>query len=253
MVIDNIECVFIEHNLPSGGESAKGRDIPVFIWPNFRHQGNETEHLLECLSDKGVDTPFVLASFFVENWNRDLSPWPGPAVFGDEVFSGEGNRTLDWIDRSLIPFITELYGNRFETINYFMMGYSLAGLFSLWSVYEKDYFKGCIAASPSVWFPKWEVYAADKNDDFAEDSSPNSRVEIRKIIYLSIGEKEEKTKNAIMKTVGDRIRWQFKILDENPNVRVTFEYNQGGHFADSGERLAKGITWLSSGLKKLTN
>jgi len=244
MIIANIECVFMEHNLPAADRLQEEKNIPLFIWPNFHHQGNETEHLMECLSEKGVDTPFVIASFFVEDWNRDLSPWEAPAVFGDDDFAGEGNKTLAWMENSLMPYLKEKYDAFFEKMNIYLMGYSLAGLFSLWSVYEKDYFKGCIAASPSVWFPNWDTYAADKNDDFADDETAYGRVRIRKIIYLSIGEKEEKTKNAIMKTVGDRIRWQFKTLDANPNVRVMFEYNQGGHFADSAERLAKGITWV---------
>ena len=32
--------------------------------------------------------PFVLAALPVADWNRDLSPWPAPAVFGKEDFQG---------------------------------------------------------------------------------------------------------------------------------------------------------------------
>ena len=48
-----------------------------------------------------------------------------------------------------------------------------------------------------------------------------------------------------MATVGDRIREQEKLLLEDPFAeRVVLEWNPGGHFADSGKRLAKGIRWL---------
>ena len=39
-------------------------------------------------------------------------------------------------------------------------GYSLAGLFALWSVFRSDRFKAAAAASPSVWFRGWLDYAA---------------------------------------------------------------------------------------------
>ncbi len=64
-------------------------------------------------------------------------------------------------------------------------------------------------------------------------------------VYLSLGGKEEKTKNAVMATVGDRTREQEKLLLEDPFAeQVVLEWNPGGHFADSGKRLAKGIKWL---------
>ena len=62
---------------------------------------------------------------------------------------------------------------------------------------------------------------------------------------LSLGGKEEKTKNAVMATVGDRTREQEKLLLEDSFAeQVVLEWNPGGHFADSGKRLAKGIKWL---------
>lgn len=48
-----------------------------------------------------------------------------------------------------------------------------------------------------------------------------------------------------MATVGDRTREQEKLLLEDSFAeRVVLEWNPGGHFADSGKRLAKGIKWL---------
>ena len=53
------------------------------------------------------------------------------------------------------------------------------------------------------------------------------------------------TKNAVMATVGDRTREQEKLLLEDSFAeQVVLEWNPGGHFADSGKRLAKGIKWL---------
>ncbi len=64
-------------------------------------------------------------------------------------------------------------------------GYSLAGFFALWSSYQTELFDGIAAVSPSVWYPQWMEYAKD-NKPLATS------------VYLSLGDKEEKTKNPTM-------------------------------------------------------
>lgn len=57
------------------------------------------QHELPLIDDEIVqigqmtDRPFRYLAVQVENWNRDLSPWPAPAVFGDEDF-GDGAEAL---------------------------------------------------------------------------------------------------------------------------------------------------------------
>ena len=57
------------------------------------------QHELPLIEDEIVligqmtDRPFRYLAVQVENWNRDLSPWPAPAVFGDEDF-GDGAEAL---------------------------------------------------------------------------------------------------------------------------------------------------------------
>ncbi len=64
-------------------------------------------------------------------------------------------------------------------------------------------------------------------------------------VYLSLGGKEEKTKNKVMAAVGDRTRAQERLLQEDSMVEsVVLEWNAGGHFADAGKRLAKGVKWM---------
>ena len=59
-------------------------------------------------------------------------------------------------------------------------------------------------------------------------------------VYLSLGGKEEKTKNAVMATVGDRTREQEKLLLEDPFAeQVVLEWNPGGHFCGFWEASGK--------------
>ena len=72
------------------------------------------------------------------------------------------------------------------------------------------------------------------------------KVEFNHIYFITfMVRREEKTKNKVMATVGERTREQERILREDPLAeQVILEWNAGGHFADSGKRLAKGIRWL---------
>ena len=172
----------------------------------------------------------MLVAFQVEDWNGDFSPWKAPAAFGNEDFQGKADKTLQWLTNNLIPTIKERYGLDREI---YLIGYSLSGLFSLWAAYETDIFSGIASCSGSLWFEKLDEY-----------------LRIHKMqhtcnVYLSLGGKEEKTKNQIMAKVGERTRLQEQILKEDQNVqKVTLEYNSGGHFADSGKRLSKAVYWL---------
>ena len=62
-------------------------------------------------------------------------------------------------------------------------------------------------------------------------------------VYLSLGNKEEKTRNQVMATVGDRIREAHEYLTEK-GIDCTLEWNQGNHFKDADIRTAKAFAWV---------
>ncbi len=108
-------------------------------------------------------------------------------------------------------------------------GYSLAAFFSLWSAYRTDLFFAAACASPSVWFPLW-MESARRNRPKADH------------IYLSLGDREERTKNPVMSKVGSCIR-EMESLLSGQGVDVFLEWNRGNHFADTGLRCAKAFSW----------
>lgn len=163
-----------------------------------------------------------LAAVLVDDWNKDLSPWEAPPVFGKEGFGAGTAETLSYIENNVL---SELLGEK--DIPIILGGYSLAGLFALWSVYQTDRFAACAAASPSVWFPGWIDYAAEH--------APKT-----KALYLSLGDREKKARNPLMATVADCIVRQNDLLGDLPH---TLEWNPGNHFIDSDIRTAKGFVW----------
>ena len=192
------------------------------------------EHDIEVLDNevaeilKNTDKQFSLIAFKIEDWNSELSPWEAPPAFGKKSFGSGATDTLEFIESRLIPTVKVKYDFSDE-VQVILGGYSLAGLFSLWSVYKSKTFSGIAAASPSVWFSGWE--------EFMNNNTP-----LINTIYLSLGDTEEKTKNKVMCAVGDNIRKQKELL-KNDNINTILEWNKGGHFSDSDLRVAKAFAW----------
>ncbi|MBQ3918704.1 MAG: esterase, partial [Oscillospiraceae bacterium] len=66
---------------------------------------------------------------------------------------------------------------------------------------------------------------------------------------LSLGDREEKTRNAVMASVGDCIRRGYHMLSEQ-GVDTILEWNQGNHFREPDIRTAKAFSWMLSGTKE---
>lgn len=180
-----------------------------------------------------IDKQFSLIAFKIEDWNSELSPWEAPPAFENKSFGSGAKDTLEFIESRFIPTVKEKY-NLDNDIKFILGGYSLAGLFSLWSAYKSNIFSGIAAASPSVWFNGWE--------EFMNNNTPLSNT-----IYLSLGDTEEKTKNKVMSAVGDNIRKQEELL-KNDKIKTILEWNKGGHFSNSDIRVAKAFIWCIENL-----
>lgn len=191
----------------------------VLIQPVDDHdlEGIENEYA-KIVRNSGKS--ICLKAVKIEDWNSDLSPWKAPAVFGKEGFGEGAAKTLEEVLKLCVD----------KSKTYYIGGYSLAGLFALWAAYETDVFSGVAAASPSMWFPDFDEYMAQK--EIKTDT-----------VYLSLGDKEEKARNPIMATVGDKIRKAYALLKEQ-DVNCTLEWNEGNHFKDADIRTAKGFVWV---------
>ncbi len=167
---------------------------------------------------------FCLKAVKVDSWNKDLSPWPAPAVFGREDFGAGAEETLAYLLKEVVPHKTN------SPQKVYIGGYSLAGLFALWAGYQTDVFSGIAAASPSIWFPGFTEYMK-KNELHA------------RAVYLSLGDREERTRNPIMARVGEVIREAYAHLQET-EVNCVLEWNKGNHFKEPDLRTARAFAWV---------
>lgn len=210
----------------------KGTGGPCIFWGTMDRGNNEIAVVVDDLKQREIQSAYTLLIYEVMNWNRDFSPWRADAVYGDEDFSGGGDATLLWLQNQCIPYLQAEKIISKDT-RYLLTGYSLAGLFSLWSFYESDLFTGVASCSGSLWFPGWTEYMRTA-------MAPSDS-----IVYLSLGGREEKTKNSTVSVVGDVTRNMEGVLQEDPDVlNSVLEWNTGGHFSDPAGRIVKGIQWL---------
>ena len=205
-----------------------GTDRPacLLVQPSARHENailEEEAGMIVALS--GV--PFLLVTVELADWMVDLMPWPDGNVSRDPEAGKHGEETLEYILSSLIPTLAERCG----ALPVILGGYSLGGLFALWASARTGRFKAVAAASPSVWVKDWILFA-QKNVPKAE------------AVYLSLGDREEHVKNQAIARVGDCLRMQYALLQEQLGPdRCTLIWEEGNHFSDNGARLARAFAW----------
>lgn len=198
----------------------------VLIQPSARHENATLETEAEQIAERS-GVPFVLATIELEDWIIDLIPWPDGNISRESEAGKHGQDTLEYVLESLIPELQKRYG----PLPVMIGGYSLGGLFALWASAQSDRFKAVAAASPSVWIKDWIPFAK-KHTPLAD------------AVYLSLGIQEEYVKNQAIARVGDSLRAQYSLLQEQIGANnCTLVWEQGGHFNDNEGRLARAFAW----------
>ena len=183
------------------------------------------------LSEKKKKT-FLLVTIELADWTLDLMPWWDGNVSRDPEAGKHAQETLQYVLGDLIPHLQGLYG----PLPVILGGYSLGGLFALWASAQTDTFKGIAAASPSVWIHNWMPFAK-KHVPLAEN------------VYLSLGDKEEHVKNQAIARVGDNLRAQYALLQNQLGPEhCTLVWEEGNHFANNEGRLARAFAWCINAL-----
>lgn len=197
---------------------------PLIILNMFEGNGSDVVAELQRIGD--FDMNLLVISKL--DWNTDLSPWEIPNISKYEPpFTGGAKQHLEWLLNGALPKgLEHINGTPNKT---YIAGYSMAGLFALYAMFESDTFTRAACMSSSFWFPKFKEYVL---------SHELKRVPEK--LYFSLGDKEAKTKHQILKTVQENTE---AIVEHfrGTGVDVTFEMNEGNHFRDVAWRIARGI------------
>lgn len=170
---------------------------------------------------------FLHVAFPVEAWNVDLSPWDAPPVFGREAFGHGAADTLDWLRMRLMPEVRAKYAISADA-PVILGGYSLAGCSACGARRRRMI---------SLLSPRYRPPSVSRLRAYADQHALRSRV-----VYLSLGDREEKSRNPVLASVGDAIRREDARLSER-GVRHTLQWNVGNHFQDAEKRCADGFAW----------
>lgn len=181
----------------------------------------------ECLKMGAGE--FTLVEVSGVDWNDDLSPWPIDKLFADdEPCGGKAGEWLAVLTGEVIPQVEA----GLPVSRRIVAGYSLAGLFALWSTYNTDVFSGVVSGSGSLWYPGFIDYAR---------SHPFCRTP--EAIYLSLGDRERFSQIKLLTTVEDATRNLYEYYRQ-AGINTAFELNPGNHFRQGAWRMARGISWM---------
>lgn len=174
---------------------------------------------------------FSLIAISGLEWNHDLAPWDHPPVFKNTpAFTGGADNYLHLLADDILPAAeSNLPGTPCWRG---LAGYSLAGLFALYALYGTDAFSRIASVSGSLWFPGTHEYIASHPTKCLPDC-----------VYFSLGDKESKTRNPVLKTVRENTE-SIHAYYQGQGIHTIFQLNTGNHYDHTAQRTAKGIAWL---------
>ncbi len=197
---------------------------PLVVLNNYSGDGSS---VFKAMRD--IDTPDCNLLVVGElRWDHDMTPWFCPPLSkGDTPCTGGAGDYLETLLHGIIPQALERIAG--EPAYTAIAGYSLAGLFALWSMYNCDAFARVASMSGSLWFP-----------DFVEYATAREMVRVPERLYLSLGDAEAKTRNRVLCTVRERTEALVEHYRKQ-GLDIAYELNPGNHFKDPALRSAKGI------------
>ena len=204
--------------------------------------GAPVVYLLGDMADNSpvqVPVGVSLVHIGVDLWEENFSPWCAPRVFAKGPNFGDGaQKTLDTLINHVIPWAeSELIDPPAYRV---LVGYSLAGLFSLWAGLSQacitpiPTFQRIGAVSGSFWFPGLLDYV---------DQQLSGGVVGLTHAYLSLGDREARTPNPQIMHVRENAELLASKL-ESVGITSTFELNRGNHFQNVEGRMQKALDWL---------
>ena len=223
-----------------------------------------------------------LVNVGVDLWEENFSPWCAPRVFAKGPnFSDGAQKTLDTLIKQVVPWaeseLTEPPAYRA------LVGYSLAGLFSLWAGMSPQFARGCQPDDALSQPGAPQQVARDyQPDDVPSQPGPSSQpgaphvdalaATFQRIgavsgsfwfpglldyvnqqlrggviglthAYLSLGDREARTPNPQIMHVRENAELLASKL-ESAGITSMFELNRGNHFQNVEGRMQKALDWL---------
>ncbi len=199
-------------------------DRPIIFLNTFEGDG---EKLYQILVNMNCPD-FTLVEISNLAWEHDMTPWDIPPLSPkDTPCTGGADEYLKILVEEIVPRAEELTPGNILWRG--LAGYSLAGLFAVYSLYRRDVFSRISSMFGSFWFP-----------GFMEYVTSHELTKLPEHVYFSLGDMESQTKNSYFKTVKEKTE-KIKSLYEKQNIDTFFQLNPGNHHTNVIQRTADGI------------
>ena len=200
---------------------------PIIYLNSFSNEGQKVYEAAQATSCP----PFTLVAISDLDWNHDMVPWDSPPAFKNAApCTGGADDYLRLLTEEIIPTAEK----KITGVPCWrgIAGYSLAGLFALYSIYQTELFSCVGSMSGSLWFSGMKEYIFSHEPKRWPDH-----------MYFSLGDKESRTRNTVLQSVRQNTE-EIHAFYQSKGIDTVFQLNPGNHYNHAAERTAAGICWL---------
>jgi len=202
-------------------------DKPVIYLNTFGHEGKKVYQELQKMNSPA----FNMVAISKLSWDSEMSPWDCPPISKtDFPCTGGADEFLSMMIEDILPKAEE--NIKGTPVWRGITGYSLAGLFAVYSIYQTDLFTRVASMSGSLWFPGLTDYIY--THDFKVQPEH---------VYFSLGDKESKTKNSYLCTTQEKTS-EIQAYYDKKGIDCVFVLNPGNHYVNGDKRTAAGLDWI---------
>lgn len=204
-------------------------DRPIIYLNTF---GTEGEQVYQILRESG-DLNFTFVTVTGLLWEQDMTPWAtAPISKNSTACTGGADNYLRLFTEEIVQRVEEKIRG---TISFRgLAGYSLSGLFAVYSLYRTKIFSRVASISGSLWFPNFKEYVFSHEMKISPDC-----------LYFSLGNKECKTRNPYLKMVREYTKAISDFYTQK-GIDTIFCLNRGNHYSDTAKKTAAGIRWIAN-------
>lgn len=206
---------------------AQDTNTPIIYLNNYAHDG---EKVYEAVQAVGCPD-HTLVTIGKLKWDHDMTPWyMPPTTEHDTPCTAGADDYLKVLTGRIVPKAEAALG--FKPVWRGIAGYSLAGLFAVYSIFHTDVFSRVGSMSGSLWFKDIKEYI------FAHEP-----MHVPDCIYFSLGDKESSSRIPAFGCVQKNTE-AIETFFRGKGIRTTYVLNRGSHYQKCNERTAAGIKWV---------
>ncbi|MBD3861138.1 alpha/beta hydrolase [Bacillus sp. 28A-2] len=194
---------------------------------------------LEDMMEHGTITPVALIGVHPFNRLDEYTPWNAPALHSSfPAFNGDADTYLTFLTDQLMPYLFQHYPIQSEHGQHGLIGASLGGLVSMYTLWKKpSFFHHIGSLSGSFWYPHFMPYIRQQN--------PKA---IPQRIYLSVGSEEGKGRSSAQQFMVPFTKELYHLLHHcgisEQQLRLHIEQGEGHHLGQFQRNFVAAIKWL---------